>query len=125
MLSKQHTIPSYAEKKMDKIEEYTYDTIKKTFAISPHNLKLIDELPEKSSLKRLITESYPINHIISRELCILYFMKIYFYIIENSDKSIKPFILISKYKLKNIKDFYKKYKKPMPNIKYLFKQLKK
>ena len=48
-------------------------------------------------------------------------MNLYFYIVENEDgKTIKPFILISKYNLKEIKELYKKYNKSFPKIKYLF-----
>ena len=121
LLSDKHNIPTYAEKKMNDIKEYTFDTMKKQFALSKENLKIIEELPSTSILKKIITESFPINHIISRELCILYFMKLYFYIVENQDnQSIKPFILVSKYNLDKIKKIYRKYNKDFPNIKYLF-----
>lgn len=120
VLSNKHNIPTYAEKKMNNIEEYTFDTIKKTFALSKHNKNIINKLPETSLIKKIITESFPINHIISRELCILYYMKLHFYIVKNEDNSLKPFILISKYNLQQIKDIYKKYNKQIPNIQNLF-----
>ena len=121
VISDKHMIPTYAGKKMNNIKEYTFDTLKNKIAVSKDNLKLIADLPETSILKNIITESFPINHIISRELCILYYMNLYFYIVENEDgKTIKPFILISKYNLKEIKELYKKYNKSFPKIKYLF-----
>lgn len=120
VMSDIHKIPSYADKKMKNIQEYTYDTIKKQFALSPENKKIINSLPQTSVLKKIITESFPINHIISRELCILYYMKLQFYVVQNTDKTLKPFILVSKYNLAQIKQFYKKHNKPCPNIKYLF-----
>lgn len=120
IMSNIHEIPTYADKKMNNIKEYTYDTIKKKFALSPDNKNIINELPHNSVLKTIITESFPINHIISRELCILYYMKLYFYVIENESGTLKPFILVSKYNLKQIKNLYKTKNKTIPNIKYLF-----
>jgi hypothetical protein len=90
------------------------------FALSEDNLKLINELPDTSILKNIITESFPINHIISRELCILYYMKLHFYVVENENNTLKPFILVSKYNLKQINKLYNKFNKKMPNIQYLF-----
>lgn len=120
VLSDKHNIPTYASTNLKNMKEYTFDDIKKTFAVSNENLKLINSLPDTSILKKIITEKFPINHIISRELCILYYMKLHFYVVENKDKSIKPFILISKYNLNQIKKIYKKYNRTFPNIKYLF-----
>lgn len=120
IMSDKHNIPTYAEKKMGDIKEYTFDTIKKQFALSDDNLKILNELPDTSVLKKIITESFPINHIISRELCILYYMKLYFYVVMDKDNTLKPFILVSKYNLEQVKGFYNKYNKPLPNIQYLF-----
>lgn len=120
VLSDKHYIPTYASKKLENIKEYTFDTIKKKFALSEKNKKIIHELPNTSILKKMITEFFPINHIISRELCILYYMKLQFYVVENKDKTVKPFILVSKYNLKQIKQLYKKYNKKFPNIQYLY-----
>ena len=120
ILSTKHRIPSYSDTKLKDINEYIYDTIKNKFAISKDNLKHIHNLPDKSLLKHIITERFPINHIISRELCLLYYMKLYFYVVQNEDKSLKPFILVSKYNLKHIKLLYEKYNKPFPKIKYLY-----
>ena len=119
-MSDKHNIPTYAERKMDNIKEYTFDNIKNMFALSNDNLKIINELPDTSILKKIITEKFPINHIISRELCILYTMKLHFYIVKNDNKTLKPFILISKYNLQEIKNIYKTKNKKFPNIKYLF-----
>ena len=47
-------------------------------------------------------------------------MKLHFYIVENDNQTIKPFILISKYNLQQIKSIYKTKNKKFPNIKYLF-----
>jgi hypothetical protein len=120
VMSDKHNIPTYAERKMDNIKEYTFDHIKNKFALSDDNLKIINELPDTSILKKIITEKFPINHIISRELCILYYMKLHFYIVENDNKTLKPFILISKYNLQQIQKIYKTKNKKFPPIKYLF-----
>jgi hypothetical protein len=47
-------------------------------------------------------------------------MKLHFYIVEKDDKTLKPFILVSKYNLQQIKKIYKTKNKKFPNIKYLF-----
>jgi hypothetical protein len=120
VMSDKHIVPSYAEKKMKNIKEYTFDTFKNKFALSDENLKIIEDLPKTSILKKIITESFPINHIISRELCILYYMKLHFYVVVNEDKTLKPFILVSKYNITQIKNIYKKNNREMPNIQYLF-----
>lgn len=120
VMSDKHNIPTYAEKNMGNIKEYTFDNIKKKFGLSEDNFKVINELPENSTLKKIITESFPINHIISRELCILYYMKLHFYVVKNENNTLKPFILVSKYNLKQIKEIYKKFNKKIPNIQYLF-----
>ena len=124
VMSNKHIIPSYAEKKMKDIKEFTYDTFKNMFALSKENLNIIQDLPNDSILKNIITESFPINHIISRELCILYYMKLHFFVVQNEDKTLKPFILVSKYSLPQIKKIYKKYNKPFPNMQYLFNKNK-
>ena len=125
VMSDIHNIPTHAETKMNNIKEYTFDNIKKMFVLSNDNLKIINELPDTSILKKIITEKFPINHIISRELCILYYMKLHFYVVENDNKTLKPFILISKYNLQQIKNIYKTKNKKFPNIKYLFNKQKK
>lgn len=122
VISDKHNIPTYAERKMDNIKEYTFDNIKNMFALSNDNLKIINTLPDTSVLKKIITEKFPINHIISRELCILYYMKLHFYIVENDNRTLKPFILVSKYNLQQIKNIYKTKNKKFPNIKYLFRK---
>tara|TARA_B110000091_G_C13685574_1_gene419811 strand:- start:79 stop:912 length:834 start_codon:yes stop_codon:yes gene_type:complete len=120
VLSDKHNIPTYASTKIKNMKEYTFDDIKKTFAVSNENSEIINNLPDTSILKKIITEKFPINHIISRELCILYYMKLHFYLVENKDKTVKPFILVSKYNLKQIKELYKKHNKKFPNIQKLF-----
>ena len=122
VMSDKYNIPTYAEKKMENIKEYTFDTMKKIFALSKDNLQIINELPNTSNLKKIITESFPINHVISRELCILYYMKLHFYVVKNENNTLKPFILVSKYNLQKIKEIYNNYNKKFPNIKYLFNQ---
>ena len=120
VLSDKHNIPTHSDINLKNIKEYTFDDLKNKLAISSDNLKIINNLPDTSILKKIITEKFPINHIISRELCILYYMKLNFYVVKNNDKTIKPFILVSKYNLKEIKELYKKYNKKIPNIQYLF-----
>lgn len=122
VMSNKHNIPTYADKKMKNIKEYTFDTMKKMFALSDDNSEIINKLPKTSILKKIITESFPINHIISRELCILYYMKLHFYVVKNIDKTLKPFILVSKYNLQQIKKLYNKFNKKLPDIHYLFNQ---
>lgn len=122
VMSDKHNIPTYADKKMKNIKEYTFDTMKKMFALSDDNSEIINKLPNTSILKKIITESFPINHVISRELCILYYMKLRFYVVKNTDKTLKPFILVSKYNLQQIKKLYNKFNKKLPNIHYLFNQ---
>jgi hypothetical protein len=122
VMSNKHNIPTYADKKMKNIKEYTFDTMKKMFALSDDNSEIINKLPNTSILKKIITESFPINHVISRELCILYYMKLHFYVVKNTDKTLKPFILVSKYNLSQIKEMYNKFNKKLPDIHYLFNQ---
>ena len=122
VMSDKHNIPTYADKKMKNIKEYTFDTMKKMFALSDDNSEIINKLPNTSILKKIITESFPINHVISRELCILYYMKLHFYVVKNTDKTLKPFILVSKYNLSQIKKMYNKFNKKLPDIHYLFNQ---
>jgi hypothetical protein len=47
-------------------------------------------------------------------------MNLYFYVIKNENKTLKPFILVSKYNLHQIKNLYKKFNKKLPSIHYLF-----
>ncbi len=120
LISKINDIPTYVDAKIRDINDYMYDKIRKTYGISKYNRKIINELPDTSILKHLITNEYPLSTIVSRELCILYLLKYYFYIIFNDDGSIKPFVLISKYNRTTIIKLYKSYNKPLPNIKYLY-----
>ena len=120
VLNDKHNIPTYASTNLKNMREYTFDDIKNTLAVSHENSRIIDNLPDTSILKKIITAKSPRTNIISRELCILYYMKLHFYVVENNDGTIKPFILVSKYSLKQIKEFYKKYDKKCPNIQHLF-----
>jgi len=120
VLSDKHNIPTYAEKKMEDIKEYTFDDIKQKFGVSKYNLDIINKLPNNSILKKIITEKIPKTFIISRELCILYYMKLYFYVVINEDNTLKPFILVSKYNISQIKKIYTSFNKKIPNIQYLF-----
>jgi hypothetical protein len=120
VLNDKHNIPTHASTNLKNIKEYTFDEIKNTLAVSNENLKIIDNLPDTSILKKIITAKSPISNIISRELCILYHMKLHFYVVKNKDETVKPFILVSKYNLKQIKELYKKYDKKCPNIQHLF-----
>jgi hypothetical protein len=119
IVSKKFLIPSYASKKLDSIEEYTYDTMLNKYAVSKENQEIINSLPSDSILKKIITERFPINHIISREICILYHMKLYFYVVYKNSK-LEPFILVSKYNMREIKKFYKLYNKDLPDIRLYF-----
>jgi len=100
LISDKHLIPSDKHKIMQDITELMYDTSnlsKPLIAVSDDNKEIIEALPKDSILKKLISESIPINHIISREMCILYYMNLYFYVVMNEDKTLKPFIFVSKY----------------------------
>lgn len=66
----------------------------------------------KNELKTYIID-YPDSNIISREICIIQNSKMFFYFVFEND-ILKPFILISKYKIDFIRSNYKKYK----NIKF-------
>ena len=84
--------------------------------ISTKNALILNSLPKDSILKNLITKS----NIITREICMLYYMKFYFYIIEIENNKILPFILVSKYNIENLNTLYKKLNKPVPKFKYVF-----
>lgn len=119
IVSKKFLIPSHAMKKLDSMKEYTYDNLIDTYAISDKNKSIIDSLSSNSLLKKIITEKFPINHIISREICILYNMNLYFYIVYKDNK-LEPFILVSKYNIKEIREFCKLYNKKIPDIRLYF-----
>jgi hypothetical protein len=110
-----HEIPTYAEKKLDKLEEYVNDPFTHKKATSKHNLKIINALPESSLIKQYATKS----NVVTRELCLLYSMKLNFY--KCTDK---PFILVSKYNLQQVKNAFNLNNKPMPKIEYLYKKNK-
>lgn len=120
ILSKNHIIPEYSDKLMKNIEEYTFDTLKNKLATSRENYNIIKSLPRNSILKRVITQSYPINHIISRELCILYYLNLHFYAVKKSGGGYKPFILVSKYNKNSLKKIYDLYGRRFPNFELLF-----
>lgn len=108
LIGKNQDIFTYADKKMESLSEYTFNSL----GISKDNLKILHDLPETSILKKVITKS----QIISREMCILYFMKLHFYVVDG-----KNFILVSKYNLQQLREIYKKKNRMFPSIHYLFK----
>ena len=123
LLSNRNLITTHKLKKLLNLDEYYSEinpiTKNKKKAISNYNLNIILNMNKKMNK---ITEVIPINHIIGRELCLLYYLNYYFYIVEVDENNIKPFILVSKFNLKIIKNIYSKYlKKSIPNIKLLFK----
>jgi hypothetical protein len=92
------------------IKEY----ISEYYKISNENLQVINKT-KSTKLKNLLSVN-----ILSRELCILYNMKFFFYLVKKNSKEYYPFILISKYTIKNIKEIYLKYNKKIPKFKLLF-----
>jgi hypothetical protein len=129
LLSKNHLTTTH--KLRDIINEYEYysEINQKTFshidAISNDNLKLFLDLENNSVIKNKITENIPINHVIGRELCILYYMNLYFYTCYDSNNILEPFLLVSKYNIKTINKLYEKLGYNKPNIKLLYKNKKK
>lgn len=125
LLSKEHKIPTHKTRKIQK-KEFTSlfirNTIKNKNAISFKNKKLINNLPESSLIRQLITSKIPINHVIARELCILYFLDIYFYAVYDNNIP-RPYLLCSKYNLEEIKKIYSLFNKPMPDIRiFMYKK---
>lgn len=125
LLSKKYLITTHKLRDiMDLSEYYEQTQPERIMSINKENLKILLEFDKNSKIKKKITEDIPINHIIGRELCILYKLNYYFYVVENEDKSIKPFILISKYNLDEIKEFYRKSGLDSNGIKLLYKKRK-
>lgn len=114
------SIPKHAMSNLSEIEEYTYDYFKSEYGISEVNLELINNLPKASSLLKLITSKYPETSVIAREMCVLYYMQFYFYVVLEDDGSYKPFILISKYSIKSLKKLYKSLSIPFPALQLLW-----
>ena len=111
VLSENYSISDYSDSIMYNIKDYIG-----TNNISTKNALILNSLPKDSILKNLITKS----NIITREICMLYYMKFYFYIIEIENNKILPFILVSKYNIENLNTLYKKLNKPVPKFKYVF-----
>lgn len=111
LLSKEFPITSYSEKIMYNINEY----ISKK-SINNKNIKIIKSLPNNSKLKTLISNS----NLTSREMCLLYYLKFYFYIVKISENTILPFILVSKYDITDLDQIYKSFNKKIPIFEKLF-----
>jgi hypothetical protein len=126
ILSTKHLIPSYKDKKMTRIEEFTSELLKPPEILefkAAMNTKILNKFYKLNSsniLKKRITDNAPISHVVSREICILYGMDLYFYIVEEDNGKYLPFILISKYNMNQIIKEYIKANKPIPNIKLYF-----
>jgi hypothetical protein len=125
LISEKHIIPMHKFSKIQNIIEYFSQKeeiipVDYTFAGYIENYdKYIDS---SNILQRQITSNIPISHIISREMCILYNMNMYFYIIQIDGNNYEPFILCSKYDLEKIKSIYKEQNKKIPNILLLYKK---
>ena len=52
VLNDKHNIPTYASTKLKNMKKYTFDDIKNILAVSNENLKIIDNLPDTSILKK-------------------------------------------------------------------------
>jgi hypothetical protein len=111
ILSEEFKISNYSNKLMYSIDEYISNS-----SISKKNLNIIKSLPNNSIFKNMINDS----NTISREICLLYYMKFYFYIVKITENKILPFILISKYSYEDLKKIYQFYRKPIPNFYKLF-----
>ncbi len=126
LLSTKHFIPSYLDKKMTRTEEFTSELLeppkinKFRASMEPSILEKFYTLPSNNILKQRITDNAPISHVVSRELCILYEMKLFFYVVEENDGNYSPFILVSKYNMRDIKKKYASYNKQMPNLKLYY-----
>jgi hypothetical protein len=72
-----------------------------------------------SYVTSIITEDKPGN-ITSREICLLYMQKFYFYIVLRDDNVFEPFILVSKYEINEILAKFIMAKKKIPNLQLLF-----
>lgn len=130
LLSKSNLITRHQLKDLIEINDYytqsDYKTKKKKRGVSKYNLNIF--LNSNNLTSKKITENIPINHIVGRELCLMYYLNYYFYIVEDDKKQILPFILVSKFNLEVIKNTYNNIlKKKMPNIKllYSFRNIKK
>jgi hypothetical protein len=130
LLSKKHRIPGHKLEEMKNSLQFTHEIRNPSHgpplfldATNTNNVKKISRFTS-SMLHKYITASIPINHIIARELCLLYFMNLYFYVVKHQDQrdSFKPFILVSKYNLTEIKKFYKKSGIPFPELQLLYKK---
>lgn len=121
LLSKKHLTTTHKLRDIINLTEYYEQTIpEKILAISKKNLDLLLKIDNNNVIKKKITEKNPVNHIIGRELCLIYKLNYYFYVVENNDKSIKPFILISKYSLDEINLFYERTGLKHENLKLLY-----
>lgn len=114
---------------MTRTEEFTSELLepphisKFRASMEPSILEKFYTLPSDNILKHRITDNAPISQVVSRELCILYDMNLYFYVVENDDGHYMPFILVSKYNMKEIKNKYTAYSKPMPNLKLYYNKM--
>lgn len=111
VLSNNFLIPPYRIKSTTNfIKEYGYNFFKGK-AISDRIIKLINEKYYK------ISKTFPLSHVISRELCLLNEEKLYMYIVKDNDHALyKPYVLISEKPLEEIKNIYKE-------SKYIFEYL--
>jgi hypothetical protein len=97
ILSKTNLIPKHFTRSSTQKDEYYWDTYNDIQAISDKNLDLLD-------FREPYYQDISVK-IVSRELCILHKLGFRFYVTNDRNDSIKPFILCSPYNLKTIDSF--------------------
>lgn len=99
VLNNELIIPQYTdEENINAMQMYTEDNNK--INVSDLNYKIIKNF-KHSIIKNKITSTSPGNYT-SRELCNLYHMDLYFYVVVDNNFILKPFILVSKYDFNEI-----------------------
>jgi hypothetical protein len=98
VLSTEHEIPTHALTSLSSLIEYDSQLFPNgdvdAVAISKDNQLRLQNTT--GMLQTHITEKFPINHVVSRELCILRYMDLHFYVVNRGDAML-PFVLVSKY----------------------------
>ena len=105
LISNKYAIPMHKFTKIENSIEYFSQKeeiipVPYTFA---GNIENYDKYKDSSNILHRQTSNLSSSNIISREMCILYNMDLYFYIVKIDENNYEPFILCSKYNLEEIK----------------------